>query len=432
MDRESVVGTNGLADAEKEVIDVQVSKEGNHLVFQTDSFSPFVLVYESDNGEPAPTTYTLTYNSNGGTSYPVETHNQDTTVTLDKTPTRSGYTFTGWYADTKLTQHITTIIMDSDKTVYAGWTKNGGGGGGGGGTTTRYTLTYDSNGGTPYDPEQYTRNTVVELDKVPVREGYTFTGWYADEELTERIDEITMNRNKTVYAGWEKTGVPDWLNGDDHFAYVIGYQDGTVRPMNNIDRAEVAAIFFRLLKPEIRESNLTKINSFSDVDAGAWYNTAVSTMASLGIIQGRTGTTFDPNAPITRAEFAVICARFDTGLTNGDSNLTDIAGHWAEAEIERAVTLGWIQGYEDGTFRPDALITRAEAMTLINRVLNRLQENESDLLDSMNVWPDNQPGTWYYLAVQEATNSHDFERKANTHEHWTELTADPDWTKYEN
>ena len=271
----------------------------------------------------------------------------------------------------------------------------------------------------------------MELDKVPTREGYTFTGWYADEELTDRITSIKMTSDKTVYAGWEPTGVPDWLNGKDHFAYVVGYMDGTVRPLNNISRAEVATIFFRLLNEDIREENLTSVSTFADVNDGMWCNMAISTMAKLGVVKGRTAEHFDPNAPITRAEFAAICARFDTSKRDGDSNFTDISGHWAEAEIERAASLGWIMGYTDGTFRPENYITRAEAMTMINRVLNRLPEDEDDLLDGMNVWPDNKPGDWYYLAVQEATNSHDFTRKGDVHEHWTKLTADPDWSQYQ-
>ncbi|WP_125116259.1 S-layer homology domain-containing protein [Agathobaculum sp. Marseille-P7918] len=163
-----------------------------------------------------------------------------------------------------------------------------------------------------------------------------------------------------------------------------------------------------------------------------WYNTAVSTMAALGIIKGRTETTFEPDAPITRAEFAAICARFDTGRTDGDSNFTDLSGHWAKDEIERAATLGWITGYPDGTFRPENAITRAEAMTMINRVLQRLPEDESDLLSNMQTWPDNLSSAWYYLAVQEATNSHDFDRKDDgVHEKWTALTANPDWTAFQ-
>ena len=308
----------------------------------------------------------------------------------------------------------------------------GGGGGGSTGGGIDYILHYESNGGTEYKDERYKKNTVVELDKVPTREGYTFTGWYADKELTDRITSIKMTSDKTVYAGWEPTSVPEWLNGDDHFAYVIGYTDGTVRPLSNISRAEVAAIFFRLLNEDIREENLTSTNTFADVNDGMWCNMAISTIAKLGIVKGRTAERFDPNAPITRAEFAAICARFDTSKHDGDSNFTDISGYWAEAEIERAASLGWVRGYTDGTFRPGNHITRAEAMTMINRVLKRLPEDEDDLLDGMNVWPDNKPDAWYYLAVQEATNSHDFTRKSDAvHEHWTKMTTDPNWTQYQ-
>ena len=305
------------------------------------------------------------------------------------------------------------------------------GGGGGGSVTTKYTLTYETNGGTAYQNERYERNTTVKLDKVPAREGYQFTGWYADKELTQKLTEIKMTSDKTVYAGWKAATVPGQLNGDDHFAYVVGYPDGSVGPKDNITRAETATIFFRLLKEDVRDGNLTYTSDFEDVESGAWYSTPVCTMAELGIVKGRTETTFAPTAPITRAEFAAICARFDTGLTDGNSNFTDISGHWAEKEIERAATLGWVQGDPDGRFRPNAYITRAEAMTMINRVLCRIPETESDLLNGMNIWPDNQPGAWYYLAVQEATNSHDFERKGEVFEKWTALTEDPDWSRYE-
>ena len=155
----------------------------------------------------------------------------------------------------------------------------------GGGVTTRYTLSYDSNGGMQYKDERYVRNTVVQLDKVPTREGYTFTGWYADKELTQAITEIKMTSNKTVYAGWEETDVPGMLNGEDHYAYVVGYEDGTVRPGGNISRAEVATIFFRLLQDQVRQENLTTDSAFADVGAGDWYNTAISTMAELGILR---------------------------------------------------------------------------------------------------------------------------------------------------
>lgn len=299
------------------------------------------------------------------------------------------------------------------------------------GHSTRYTLHYESNGGTTYKDERCSSGTKVTLDKTPTRESYTFTGWYADKALTQKITSVTMNSDKTVYAGWEATGVPDKLNGDDHFAYVIGYPDGKVHPEGNISRAETATIFFRLLKSDIRDGNLTADNEFSDVSDGQWHNKAVSTMAKLGIVKGRRADRFDPDASITRAEFAAICARFNTKPVENSGSFSDISGHWAENEIERAAVFGWISGYPDGTFRPDARITRAEAMTMINRVLCRMPQSESDLLDSMVTWPDNKPSDWHYLAVQEATNSHDFDRQGEVSESWTKLTSVPDWTRYQ-
>lgn len=305
------------------------------------------------------------------------------------------------------------------------------GGGSSSGHSTRYTLHYESNGGTAYKDERCSSGTKVTLDKTPTRESYTFTGWYADKALTQKITTMTMNSDKTVYAGWEATGVPDKLNGDDHFAYVIGYPDGKVHPEGNISRAEVATIFFRLLKADIRDGNLTADNDFSDVSDGQWHNKAISTLAKLGIVKGRRADRFDPDASITRAEFAAICARFNTKPVENSGSFSDISGHWAENEIERAAAFGWISGYPDGTFRPDARITRAEAMTMINRVLCRMPQSKSDLLDSMVTWPDNKPSDWHYLAVQEATNSHDFDRQGEVGESWTKLTSVPDWTRYQ-
>ena len=153
--------------------------------------------------------------------------------------------------------------------------------------------------------------------------------------------------------------------------------------------------------------------------------------AKLGIVKGRRADRFDPDASITRAEFAAICARFNTKPVENSGSFSDISGHWAENEIERAAAFGWISGYPDGTFRPDARITRAEAMTMINRVLCRMPQSESDLLDSMVTWPDNKPSDWHYLAVQEATNSHDFDRQGEVGESWTKLTSVPDWKQYQ-
>ena len=226
--------------------------------------------------------------------------------------------------------------------------------------------------------------------------------------------------------------VPTGLNGDDHYAYIVGYPNGNVEPNGNITRAEVATIFFRLLTEKVRTANSTQSNSLSDVTRGQWFNHAVSTLSSMGIVKGHNDGTFAPNAPITRAEFAAIAARFDDKNRDTSSKFTDIASHWAKNEIGIAANKGWINGYPDGTFRPNQYITRAEAMTLVNRVLNRLPENSSDLLDSMIKWPDNSDASaWYYLAVQEATNSHYYKTKENKFEKWTELRKTRDWTELE-
>ena len=223
------------------------------------------------------------------------------------------------------------------------------------------------------------------------------------------------------------------LNTTDHFAYIVGYGNGEVRPQNNITRAEVATIFFRLLTDDVRDENLTKTNRYSDVTATSWYNTAVSTLSSMGIITGYPDGTFRPNAAITRAEFAAIAARFDNDGDKTAAKFSDIATHWAKDEISIAYNNGWITGYPDGTFGPQRDITRAETMTLVNRVLNRQPETEDDLLPNMTVWTDNaNPKAWYYLAVQEATNSHYYKFKTNSkYEKWTELRETRDWTQLE-
>ena len=226
--------------------------------------------------------------------------------------------------------------------------------------------------------------------------------------------------------------VPTGLNGDDHYAYIVGYPDSTVRPQNGITRAEVATIFFRLLTDEIRNANSTKSNSYSDVAAGAWYNHAVSTLSAMGIVKGDSHGKFNPNAPITRAEFAAIAARFDDKANTTAVDFSDIASHWAKNEISAAANNGWINGYTDGTFRPNNKITRAEAMTLVNRVLKRLPETAEDLHNDMIKWSDNSDtSAWYYLAVQEATNSHYYDLKENKHEKWSKLRETRDWTELE-
>lgn len=381
-------------------------------------------------------------------------------------PAREGYTFLGWYDTSGKPIDFKTQTFDRAETVYAHWAKNATvtfkivNGYWSGNTTEDKTVTVvlhpQANGSasgtlgashvpTIMIPAAGYENTPGHWDVTPNTEkngisgNVTYTYIFGkkhhsssdDNNNSSKDENKDKDNNKDNNTGeTTPTKVPALLNGSNHFAYVVGYKDGNVRPQGNITRAETAAIFFRLLKEEVRSENLSKHNDFADVTEDSWYNTAVSTMAGMNILKGRTANSFVPQAPITRAEFAAICARFDSGRAEENSGFTDISGHWAEKEIERAATLGWVSGYTDGSFHPDAPITRAEAMTLINRVLCRMPETKADLLDSMTKWPDNQPGAWYYLAVQEATNSHTYEQKDSKYETWTALTAEPDWSKY--
>lgn len=421
----------------------------------------------------------VTFNANGGDwelmeDRPTERYvpvpaNSDHIDAL-RPPAREGYTFLGWYDSKENSSEkpidFKTQTFDGAATVYAHWAKNATvtfkivNGYWSGNTAEDKTVTVvlhpQANGSasgtldashvpTIMIPAAGYENTPGHWDVTPNTEkngisgNVTYTYIFGkkhhsssdDNNNSSKDENKDKDNNKDNNTGeTTPTKVPALLNGSNHFAYVVGYKDGNVRPQGNITRAETAAIFFRLLKEEVRSENLSKHNDFADVTEDSWYNTAVSTMAGMNILKGRTANSFAPQAPITRAEFAAICARFDSGRAEENSGFTDISGHWAEKEIERAATLGWVSGYTDGSFHPDAPITRAEAMTLINRVLCRMPETKADLLDSMTKWPDNQPGAWYYLAVQEATNSHTYEQKDSKYETWTALTAEPDWSKY--
>lgn len=421
----------------------------------------------------------VTFNANGGDwelmeDRPTERYvpvpaNSDHIDAL-RPPAREGYTFLGWYdsPDNSSGKPIDfkTQTFDGAATVYAHWARNATvtfkivNGYWSGNTAEDKTVTVvlhpQANGSasgtldeshvpTIMIPAAGYENTPGHWDVTPNTEkngisgDVTYTYIFGKKHHSSSDDNNNSSKDKNKDKDNNKdnntgettpTKVPALLNGSNHFAYVVGYKDGNVRPQGNITRAETAAIFFRLLKEEVRSENLSKHNDFADVTEDSWYNTAVSTMAGMNILKGRTANSFVPQAPITRAEFAAICARFDSGRAEENSGFTDISGHWAEKEIERAATLGWVSGYTDGSFHPDAPITRAEAMTLINRVLCRMPETKADLLDSMTKWPDNQPGAWYYLAVQEATNSHTYEQKDSKYETWTALTAEPDWSKY--
>ena len=440
LHREMATGDIATEIGKCAVEEIQTEVVGSHVTFKIGSsgFSPFALVYEKDGTTPPVTQYTVTYDANGGRgTMASQTVNAGDSVTIRSNAfTRSNYAFDGWNtrADGRGTSYGPgdSLTVNGNITLYAQWDYTGGGDY----NPKDATLRFNSRGGTEFD--DIVRDDPFEYNpynKIPSRPGYRFTGWYNNSSLDRRYPEdekisVPMGIT-TVWAGWEETSVPSMLNGDDHYAYIQGYSDGTVRPNANITRAQVATIFFRLLDEDVRDDNLTTYNTFPDVDEDYWANTAISTMASLGVINGRNSGLFDPDAYITRAEFAAICARFDDSGVDGITTFTDTVGHWAEDEISRAAALGWIQGYSDGTFRPNQYITRAQAVTMINRVLCRLPEDTDDLLSGMNTWTDCHEDDWFYLAIQEATNSHDFVAKDRVYESWTDLNRAPDWSRYE-
>ena len=367
----------------------------------------------------------------------IDTYAFDTDVTVRTAhPEKAGYTFTGWTnianivtvdADGKFTMPAQDVRFDAQFSI------------------NQYHVTYKVDGKDYGNTETYVFNSDVAIRPVPTKEGYTFSGWKIGTADAENFKmpahdvtiEGTFAKNSSGHHHRRPTvtipdKVPTGLNGNDHYAYIVGYPDKTVRPQNGITRAEVATIFFRLLTDETRNANSTKSNSYSDVAAGAWYNHAVSTLSAMGIVKGDSQGKFNPNAPITRAEFAAIAARFDDKANTTAVDFSDIASHWAKNEISAAANNGWINGYTDGTFRPNNKITRAEAMTLVNRVLKRLPETAEDLHNDMIKWSDNSDtSAWYYLAVQEATNSHYYDLKENKHEKWSKLRETRDWTELE-
>lgn len=411
-------------------IDGQVKKPGEKITVDSDIEA--VAVWK------AKVEYLLHFDTNGGSSIPSVKGYKGDTISLTQKPTRSGYAFGGWYSDLALTIYVSSITLNSDTTVYAKWNSDGGGGGGGGGggATQKHTITFKTTDGIELESIEKSSGSVVDLSKYKYhKEGYTFEGWYTDKDLANKVTSIKLMENISLYANWTvgvNSGYHPEILTTEHYAYIMGRDGSLICPQENITRAEVATIFFRLLTEEVRKESLTKENTFSDVATSEWYNTAVSTLTKLEVLKGRTESSFEPDAYITRAEFTTIAARFSDGVYVGEDYFVDIDGHWAQKYINIAANLGWIIG-ENGIFRPDDNITRAEVMTLVNRVLNRIPESEKDLLDDMIKWDDNADASaWYYLAVQEATNSHKYIRKEDgVHERWTDLTENPNWAEFE-
>lgn len=439
---------------------IDIKQGADHLVH-----IPFVAVQQQVAGDTsaqgtiqAPFSYTeIIYTGGGGAS----TVKKNATVTLNDgeedysktevTLTNGKYVwdfasveapeaegnkiFIGWFKDAECKKPASDKeTITKDTTFYAGW------------LDTKYDIDFKLNGNNAPVNTGLTGSVVisgdeiiVNADNVEVRlsditiKGVKILGWYLDPEHTIPADETAIVTEDTVfYAVTEEIDVPPALDTDgDHYAYIIGYPDGTVKPQNSITREEVATIFFRLLTEEARNANFETSNDFTDVNADRWSNNAISTMAEMGIITGYTGGTFKPANNITRAEFATIAARFDNS-DSGETTFTDIKGHWAEAYVAEAASLQWINGYSDGTFKPDNYITRAEVMTIVNRMLKRSVSSENIHADAIR-WIDNSEEAWYYEDVIEATNSHKFDRLSGSlvEEKWTELLPNRDWSELE-
>ena len=320
----------------------------------------------------------------------------------------------------------------------------------------QYTLHFDANGGEGTMGDlTYTHGQDQSLTKCGfTRAGYDFLGWATAENGNVAYHDqqsLSITQDTTLYAVWKQQPnqggsggghhnsggtqekpdetPPTTLNDTDHYAYIVGYEDGTIRPNGHITRAEAATVFFRLLTDEARDANLTDRSPYPDVSAGAWYNKAIATLSRMGILSGYEDGSFRPNATVTRAEFAAMAARFDTEAKPVDTPFTDLTGCWAADEIAKAYGKGWVNGYGDNTFRPNGPITRAEAVTLINRVLRRLPETDKDLLPDERTWPDNPETFWGYLALQEASNSHLYDRKSDGYETQTKLLPPRDWSQ---
>ena len=402
---------NSNSDLDLEIVDVGGEK---YLKFATDSFSPFVLVYDSN--DQANPTVEKTLSLVNGSAY------------------NSGSVSVGDELTYTITVTNTGNLPLSDVTVTDTFS-------GVGDLTYAPSTEYSVNGDTITIPNLGVGKTVT------ISATYTVQRGDAGKDLTNAAavklpgDETPTDEDKTETPVDPITPIrppvdPDKpeLNTEDHYAYIVGYPDGNVKPEGNITRAEVATIFFRLLTDESRDEFWSQTNPYSDVSEDDWYNNAVSTLTNAGIIDGYEDGTFKPNGNITRAEFATIAVRFFEATYEGENLFPDIDGHWAQDYINEAANAGIVDGYPDGTFGPQKLITRAEAMTMVNRTIDR-HPHEDHLLDDMIVWPDNPETAWYYEQVQEATNSHEYtmntDDEQNPYEIWTELLPVRDWAQLE-
>ena len=429
MDRENTVGMDKLEEQRADVktgadaVEKVTIGDQQYVKFTTDSFSPFALVYEKAPDPVAKLEVTKTLTKVNGQPYTGGSVSVNDTLT---------YTITVKNGEVALNNvTITDTFNGKGDLVF-----NGG-----------YTATENPDG-------TYT----IELGNLEANETVTITATYkvlradASSDLTNAVKVNGTNpgggENPTDQDKTPETPVnpyhppirppedPDKpeLNTEDHYAYIVGYEDGSVQPEGDITRAEVATIFFRLLTEESRNEYWSQTNPYSDVSADDWFNNAVSTLTNAGVLDGYEDGTFKPNGNITRAEFATITARFFEATYDGENLFPDIEGHWAQDYINEAANAGIVNGYEDGTFRPQQYITRAEAVTMVNRTIER-HPDADHLLDDMITWPDNPETAWYYEQIQEATNSHEYtmntDDEQNPYEIWTKLLPNRDWSELE-
>ena len=401
-------------------IPTETSSDGQSITFATSTFSPFVLVYnQKDAAAPSLTVDKELTAVNGKTP--------GSSVSVGDTLT---YTITVKNGEVALNNvTITDTFNGKGDLVFDGYTatENPAGtytinlGNLTAGQEVTITATYkvllgDANG---------TLTNAVSVTGTPTDGGEPTTG--GDTEKTP------VNPYHPPIRPPEDPDKPE-LNTEDHYAYIVGYEDGSVQPEGDITRAEVATIFFRLLTDESRNEYWSQTNPYSDVSADDWFNNAVSTLTNAGVLDGYEDGTFKPNGNITRAEFATITARFFEATYDGENLFPDIEGHWAQDYINEAANAGIVNGYEDGTFRPQQYITRAEAVTMVNRTIER-HPDADHLLDDMITWPDNPETAWYYEQIQEATNSHEYtmntDDEQNPYEIWTKLLPNRDWSELE-
>ena len=382
-------------------------------------------------------TYTITWKQDDGSV--IDT----TTVAYGTVPTHANpakaadagysYTFDSW------TPELTAVTGDA--TYTAAYTaKPYGSGVVGGGGSGRYTLTFDTAGGEAIQPVTYSAYEILTIPAA-TRAGYDFTGWTVTEaagswtigESVKTGSGVTMRYGDVTFtAQWQPATEPGHpsgpqLNTEEHMNYLCGYDDGTIRPNQNMTRAEAATMLYRLLTPASVERYGSTENDYIDVAPDAWYNEAVSTLSNADILSGYPDGRFRPDDPLTRAQLTAMVTRF-TELADGTTSFTDAEGHWAYRNILTAEQNGWVSGYPDGTFRPDDPVTRAETVTILNRMLDRGVENAEDLPEGMVTFSDNlDPNAWYYLAIQEAANNHDFAREGGDREVWTAIRPAIEW-----